>query len=159
MQGIKHRIPSLIFPVWLLSLLLISAGCGPPSGGAGPSSASGEIPDITDDIIQERINTTWVREVPEESGAAEPITWRFRYSEPKEITVVEKQMDGTKATIVLDIKTKSSPRSREQRQLEGRIRTEWELQTGWALRTWEIQNTENISLKYKNLPKPPNNGD
>jgi hypothetical protein len=43
------------------------------------------------------------------------------------------------------------------RQLAGQIRTMWELKTGWALRKWEIVETENISLKYKNIPKPPAN--
>ncbi len=147
---------ALLFSALLALLLAVSLGCGPPSsGGAGTQAGSSdEIPEITDEIINERINTTWLREVPEENGAAEPIHWGFRQSEPKEIAVIEKQMDGTRATITLDIKTRSSPRSREQRQLAGRLRTEWELQTGWALRTWEIVNAENISVKYRNLPKP-----
>jgi hypothetical protein len=69
--------------------------------------------------------------------------------------VVEKHVEGRHATIVLDIKTSSAPRARNQRYLAGQIRTEWELQTGWVLRRWEIVETENISMKYKDLPKPP----
>ncbi len=64
-------------------------------------------------------------------------------------------MEGERATIIIDIKTNSSPGARSPRYLAGQIRTKWELQTGWALRTWEIVETENISMKYKNLPKPP----
>jgi len=134
-------------------------GCAPaPKGDAkqAPSaSSSNAMPEITDELIRERINRARVRDVPEESGSGEPISWSFHESEPKEIAVVEKQMDGKRATIVLDIKTSSAPRARNPRNLAGQIRTEWELQTGWDLRQWEIVGTENISMKYRNLPKPP----
>jgi hypothetical protein len=138
-------------------LLAFVAGCGGPSsrGDGGPSAASGDLPELTDAIIHERINDGYVRGVPAENGtAAPPITWSFDEDEPKEIAVVEKQVEGTRATIVLDIKTASSPRSRNPRQLAGRIRTEWELRTGWVLRRWEIAGTENISMTYRDLPKP-----
>lgn len=138
----------------LALLLACSIGCGPPSS-QDASGSSGGIPEITDETIHERINDSWIREVPEESGTAEPISWNFDENEPKEITVLEKQVDGTRATIVLDIKTGTAPRARNQRYLAGQIRTEWELRTGWVLRRWEIVDTENISMKYKNLPKPP----
>ncbi|MDQ6787265.1 MAG: hypothetical protein M3033_10695 [Acidobacteriota bacterium] len=106
-------------------------------------------------MIHERINYARVGQVPEENGAAEPISWTFVETEPKEIAVVEKQMEGERATIVLDIKTRSASNARDQRYLAGQIRTNWELKTGWALRKWEIVRTENISMKYRNLPKPP----
>jgi len=110
-------------------------------------------------VIRERINDAWVDDVPSAtgptaSGSPEPITWGFDENEPKEIVVVDKQINGTKATIVLDIKTTSAPRARNKRYLAGQIRTEWELQTGWVLRRWEIVGTENISFKYADLPKP-----
>ena len=144
----------------LALLLACSFGCAPSSstsdGNNNPSaSASNNLPELTEEIIRERINDADVREVPEENGTAEPISWRFDEEEPKEIAVVEKKMDGTRATIVLDIKTQSAPGWRNPRSLAGRIRTEWELKTGWALRRWEIIRTENVSMKYKNLPKPP----
>jgi hypothetical protein len=141
----------------LALVLACSFGCGPPSsqgGGQGPSGSNG-LPELSDEIIHERINDARVREVLEENGAGDPIYWSFDRDEPKEITVVEKQMNGPRATIVLDIKTRSAPRVRNPRELAGRIRTEWHLQTGWALRRWEIVDTENISMKYKNLPKTP----
>ena len=159
--GHVHNLPrttSLIAFLAALLLLAGSFGCGPPSpqGGQGPSaSGPNGLPDITDDLIRERINDAWVREVPPESGTGQPISWGFDENEPKEITVLEKQMNGTKATIVLDVKTSSAPRARNQRQLAGQVRTEWELRTGWALRKWEIVDTENISFKYKDLPTPP----
>lgn len=145
------------------SLLLVNSfGCAPPAspgdGNQSPSSSSAstnDLPEITEEMIRERINDARVRQVPEENGTAEPISWGFDENEPKEITVVEKQIEGTRATIVLDIKTKSAPKAREPRLLAGQIRTNWELQTGWVLRRWEIVKAENVSMKYRNLPVPP----
>jgi hypothetical protein len=166
MRSIRHirnvpRAPFLLSSVLGLALLLVSSfGCAPSSSqGDGnqspPASTSNDLPELTEEVIRVRINDAWVREVPEENGTAEPISWNFNEEEPKEIAVVEKQMDGERATIVLDIKTRSAPGWRNPRSLAGQIRTEWKLKTGWALRKWEIVNTENISMKYKNLPKPP----
>lgn len=166
MRPIRHirnvpRAPFLLSAFLGIALLLTcSFGCGPSSSQGdekqGPSgSASNDLPEITDEMIHERINQTGVRKVPEENGTAEPISWNFDEDEPKEIAVVEKKMDGGRATIVLDIKTSSAQRSRDPRYLAGQIRTEWELQTGWVLRQWEIVTTENISMKYRNLPKAP----
>ena len=141
-------------------LLVCSLGCAPSSSGDGKqtgsdSSAPNGLPELSEEIIHERINETRVWEVPEENGTADPIVWNFDHNEPKQIRVVERQMDGTRATIVLDIKTSSAPNARNPRQLAGQIRTEWELETGWVLRRWEIIRTENISMKYRNLPKQP----
>lgn len=134
--------------------LLWASGCGGPASVPGGSDAAGDTPELTQEIINERINDTWVRDVQEETGAGQPIIWNFDHGEPKEITVVDQQLNGTHATIVLDIKTSSAPRARNKRQLAGQIRTEWELRTGWALRQWEIVRTENISMKYRNLANP-----
>lgn len=146
-----------IFLLSLFCLLAYSSGCGGPasSQGSEQTASSGQIPELTDELINDRINDAWIREVPEENGTAEPISWNFDRDEPKEIKVVEKKVEGTRATIVLDIKTGSSPRARAKRQLAGQIRTEWELRSGWVLRRWEISDTENISMKYKDLPKTP----
>lgn len=154
-----------IFPfssvLFLASIFVCSFGCAPSSSpndynqNESASAASNNFPEITEEMIRERINDAYIRKVPEENGTAQPISWNFDESEPKEIHIVEKQIEGNRATIVLDIKTSSTPRSREPRVLFGQIRTIWELQTGWALRKWEIVKTENISMKYKNLPKPP----
>ena len=142
----------------LVVLLAPSFGCGgpPPSGGSSTQADSGsaEIPQLTDEVINERINDAWVREVLPENETAPPITWSFDHHEPKEIKVVERQVNGTQATIVLDIKTESAPGARNVRSLAGQIRTEWRLQTGWVLRKWEIVKTENISMKYKDAPAP-----
>lgn len=144
----------------LVLLLACSFGCAPSSSpGDGKesesaSSASKDLPEITEELIRERINNTRVRQVPEENGTAEPISWTFAENEAKEIAVVGKKIEGERATLLLDIKTGSAPNARSPRYLAGQIRTEWKLETGWALRTWEIVETENISMKFKNLPKP-----
>jgi hypothetical protein len=147
---------SILLSIFLgLALLLAcSSGCAPAKQNSS-DSASGDVPELTEEMIKERINETRVWEVPEENGAGEPITWNFDEDEPKEIAVVEKKMDGDRATIVLEIKTRSATYVRNPRSLAGQIRTDWELKTGWALRRWEIVETENISMKYKNIPKPP----
>ena len=145
----------------LALLLACSFGCAPSSTqgdgkqSGSASSTTNELPEITDETLREEINNAYVREVPEENGSGEPINWGFDEVEPKEYTVVEKQMDGESAIIVIDIKTQSGPRARAPLYLAGQIRTKWKLQTGWALRKWEIVETENISMKYRNLPKPP----
>ncbi|HVF29581.1 MAG TPA: hypothetical protein VNA22_01375 [Pyrinomonadaceae bacterium] len=142
----------------LATVLLLGLwfGCGgpPASPGDGASGSSTEVPEITDDLINERINDAWIRDVPSEDGTAPPISWNFDYDEPKEVKVVEKQMNGDQATIVLDIKTSSAPRARANRQLAGQIRTKWRLKTGWVMRRWEIVDSDNISMKYKDLPMP-----
>jgi hypothetical protein len=151
-------------------LLAFSIGCGGPPSSSSDSGdpSAGPIPELTDEVIRERINESWMREVPPDidgmkaanvisntDPTPEPISWGFGREEPKEITVVDKQMNGTRATIVLDIKTASGPRSRNRFELAGRIRTEWQLRTGWVLRKWEITDIENISMKYKRFPKLP----
>ena len=141
---------------FLVTVLLFasSLGCAPSSPGSGQASGSQELPPLTKEVIDERINDARVYEVMPESGTGEPIPWSFDEDEPKEIVVVDQKMEGAQATIILDIKTESSPRAKNMRHLAGQIRTDWRLDTGWVLRRWEIVNTENISMKYRDLPKP-----
>ena len=150
------RLATFLPSVFLVIALLLGCACAPTSPqGGGEQSAAGNLPEITDDLIRERINWTWIRKVPAANGIDEPISWNFDENEPKEITVLEKQVNGDRATIVLDIKTTTQPRSRDPKYLTGQIRTEWELRSGWVLRQWEIADTENISVTYTKLPKPP----
>ena len=137
-------------------LIAVTSACGPPSSSQGSPSAPGEVtPELTKEVIDKRINDARVYDVMPENPPGDPITWGFDEDEPKEITVVEQKVEGNRATVVLDIKTGSSPRARVRRHLAGQIRTDWELSTGWLLRRWEIVNTENISMKYKDEPPPP----
>jgi hypothetical protein len=132
-------------------LLICSFGCAP---SPQQSDQGSDLPQLTDSIINEQINYTRVTDIPEEDGKAGPISWRFAEDEPRELRIVEKNVEGPHATVVLDIKTTSSPRSPIHRTLAGRIRTEWQLRSGWVLRKWEIIDAENISMKYKDFPKP-----
>lgn len=150
----RNRLPALLALALLLSL---SFGCGgPPASqdGQDPAGSQGT-PELTKELIDQRINDARVWDVMPESGTGEPISWSFDEDEPKEIAVVERLDEGNKATIILDIKTHSAPRANNMRHLAGQIRTHWQLRTGWVLRRWEIVGTENISMKYRDVPKAP----
>ena len=145
---------------YLLLMLLVagSTACGPP---ASSTAASGDTPELTDEVIHERINDARVYDIPPEEGTGNnnnnnpPITWGFDWDEPKEITVVSRDVRGKRATVVLDIKTRTNPQRRgPARHVAGQIKTEWELETGWVLRRWEIDHVENISMKYRDDPPP-----
>ena len=159
MQVTEVSRDKILGPVFLLIVLLVvgGIGCGGPSPKAGGNDQAAVgpdgLPELTKEVIDERINDARVYDVKPESGTGDPISWGFDEDEPKEIVVIDKQVDGPRATLVLDIKTQTTPRARTQRYLAGQMRTDWELTTGWVLRRWEIINTENISIKYRDLPK------
>ena len=132
----------------LLLLLLLSALTGACEGGPPPED---QRPEITVEKIRESINGHRVI-VPAEDGTSEPSSWRFFTDEPKEIEIVEKQLAGDKATLVIDMRTRTSPRAEQQgitKKLAGRLRLHYELQSGFALRTWEVVRIENISFAYQ----------
>ena len=149
-----------VFSVFLCvgTLCCWLAACAPPPRGDTGETGSEEIPELTRGTIEDEINDARVFDVLPESGTGEPISWGFDSDEPKEIKVVDQKIDGDRATIVLDIKTHSAPRSRIMRELAGQLRTDWELHTGWVIRRWEMVHTENISMKYKDLPKAEQKG-
>ena len=125
-----------------------------PSGDARPA--------LSDEKIRESIFDAWVEEVPEEKGAAKSITWHFRPDEPTEVAIVERQMDGDKATVVVDVTARSAPRARSPKVLAGRLRLHYELQTELFLRRWRIVDVDNLSMTYREEPKPdtaPDDGD
>lgn len=138
---------SMVAALLLVAFLI---GCTPPP----PDADAEHTPQLTKEIIDERINDARVFEVPPENGNGEPISWSFDFDEPKEVTVVEQDIQATRATIILDIKTQSAPRARNLRTLAGRLRTDWALKSGLVTRRWEIVSTDNISMTYKDLPKP-----
>lgn len=135
-------------------LLAATCACGPPSGDWS-GTYNEDIPELTDEAIHDRINDTRVFDVRPADGQGEEISWGFDEDEPKEIKIVERSVEGAEATIVLDITTRSSPRSREPKELTGQIKTFWHYETGFATRRWEIKTTDNLSMTYKKLPKPP----
>ena len=132
----------------LLLLLILSALAGACEGGPPPEDRR---PEITLENIREDLNGKRV-EVPAGGDASEPSSWRFFPNEPKEIEIIEKQLAGDKATFVIDLRTRTSPRSEQQgyaKKLAGRLRLHYELQSGFVLRKWEIVRIENISFAYQ----------
>ena len=146
-KKVNANLVALITSVFFLANTL---SCAPPANVRENTDPL----ELTDEMVNERINGAFVDNVPDESGISPSISWRFFASEPKEIVIVEKKVEGSAAEVILDVKTQSSPKSREQRTLSGRIRTFWTIERGVALRKWRIVQTENISLRYKDLPKP-----
>lgn len=154
-MSLSSKRKRFLFTACTAFVFTFATACAPSASSPDSKSASTEgSPELTEETIRARLNEARVWDIPEENGAADPVSWRFFEEEPKEVTIVEKQIDRTRATVILDIKTTSTPRARDPRLLAGQIRTEWELRTGWVLRRWEIVRTENISMKYRNLPKP-----
>ena len=132
----------------LLLLLLMSAlasGCKP---GPPPEDRR---PEITVETILEDINGQRI-DVPAENGAAEPSSWRFFLNEPKEIAILEKQLAGDKAIVVIEMRTRTSPRAEQQgikKTLAGKLRLHYELQSYFVVRKWQIVGMENISFAYQ----------
>jgi hypothetical protein len=142
------------------ALLFISFGaaaCAASSrnnGTAPGSAASDGRPEITEEKIRDNINGRTVEGVPEETNASPPINWTFLPDEPKEFTVLEKQMkDDDRATVIIDMKTRSAEGSRNLRHLSGKLRLHYELQNEFVWRKWRIVEVENISMKYNDEPK------
>jgi hypothetical protein len=132
----------------LLLLLSLSALAGACEGGPPPED---RLPEITVESIRENLNGQRV-EVPAGGDAAAPSSWRFYPNEPKEIEIIEQQLAGDKATVVIELRTRTSPRSEQQgvkKRLAGRLRLYYELHTGLVLRQWEIVRIDNISFVYQ----------
>ena len=132
----------------LLLILFLSALAGACGGGPPPEDRR---PEITVEKIREDINGHQVS-MPAEGGNSETSSWRFYPNEPKEIEIVEKQLAGDKATFVIDMRTRTSPRAEQQgitKKLAGRLRLHYELQSYFVVRKWEIARIENISFAYQ----------
>jgi hypothetical protein len=144
----------------LFAALAAASACGPSPQAPKPSPDS--LPDLDDEKIRETLVDSEVAEVPEENGAAKPIRWHFLEDEPLEITIVERQMGGEKGTVLVDVTTRTTPRSRSPKVLSGRLRLHYELKRVIFLRMWKIVDIDNLSMKYREEPKPdvePNDGD
>lgn len=139
---------------FFIAIALFSLACAPQIGRNRAGSPSDERPQLTEETIREGLSFARVYDIPEETASRGPISWGFNNDEPKGITVIERADDGNTSTIVLDIKTRSAQRAREPLSLEGQVKTYWELESGLVLRKWRITRTENVSMKYKVLPKP-----
>ena len=132
----------------LLLLVLLPALVGACKAGPPPEDRR---PDITVETILEDLNRQRIN-VPAEDGASEPSSWRFFPSEPKEIEILEKQLAGDKAILVIELQTRTSPRAEQQgikKRLAGRLRLHYELKSYFVVRKWEIVGMENISFSYQ----------
>ena len=132
----------------LLLLLLLSASIGACKASPQPED---QRPEITVETILEDLNGQRIN-VPAEDGASEPSTWRFFLNEPKEIEILEKQLAGDKAILVVDLRTGTSPRAEQQgikKKLAGKLRLHYELRSYFVVRKWEIGGMENISFAYQ----------
>jgi hypothetical protein len=138
--------------VLLVAAFAAASACGPTADPPKPSPDS--LPDLGDEKIRETLVDSEVSEVPEEKGAAKSISWRFLPDEPREVTVVDRQMDGEKATVLVDVKTRTTPRSRSPLVLSGRLRLHYELRRMVFLRKWQIVDIDNLSMTYREEPKP-----
>jgi hypothetical protein len=137
---------------FLLLLLLLSAFASACKAGPPPENPR---PDITVETILEDLDRQRI-DVPAEEGSSEPSSWRFFPNEPKEIQILEKKVAGDKAILVIDLKTRTSPRAEEQgikKRLAGKIRLHYELKSYLVVRKWEITGMENISFAYQKEPK------
>ena len=101
---------------------------------------------ILEDLNRQRVD------VPAEEGTAETSSWQFFPNEPKEIEILEKQVTGEKAILVINLRTGTSPRAEQQgikKKLAGRLRLHYELKSYFVVRKWEIVGMENISFAYQ----------
>jgi hypothetical protein len=136
----------------ITALLLLATACG---GGAGQQSAQDQLPQITLDSIGKDLDGRWVK-VPAADGKSKPLDpWVFRGDEPKEIKILEQKQEGEAATFLVDISTRSAPKSKTQYSLSGQLRLHYELQSGLVMREWQIERVENVSFTYVNETPTP----
>jgi hypothetical protein len=141
--------------------LLLAAACG--GSRQQQPSAQDQRPEINLETIKRDINGRWVDgRVPAADGKSQPRGWAFAPEEPKQIEIVDQKIEGDSATFLINMQTRSAPRSHEPLSLSGQLRLHYELQSGLVFRTWEIVRVENVSFKYVKETPPPgenaNNG-
>ena len=145
-------------------LLCLVAACAAACGGGGQNSSPAlsatpeQRPELTPDAVRKAINGSWIEAVPAADGKDKPENWGFGYNEKKEIEIVEQKMDGDRATVVVNMKTRSNPRERRQLSLEGQLRFHLELRTEFIFREWDVTEVDNISFKYTRLQPSPSPG-
>ncbi|MCP9496468.1 MAG: hypothetical protein MSG64_18660 [Pyrinomonadaceae bacterium MAG19_C2-C3] len=150
----KIHLTNSVLLAFVVLVLVSSSACTSSSNNVNPQVTTDKRPELTEEKIRETINDARVRNVPEVANASKPISWNFDSDEPKEFKAIETQVDGDKATVVMDLMTRSAADARNPQELSGKIRLHYELQRGWVLRQWQIVKVENISMTYKNLVKP-----
>lgn len=148
----------------IVPLLFALAGCAACGGGnsaGGPklSATPEQRPELNVETIKQAINGAWIEGVPAADGKSKPESWGFERSEPKEIEIVEQKIEGDRATFLINMKTRSTPRARRQMSLEGQLRLHMRLETELFFREWDVEDVENISFKYTMLNPTPSPGE
>jgi hypothetical protein len=137
----------------ILPLLLLATACG--GGARQQQSAGDQLPEITLDSLREDLNGEGVK-VPAADGKSKPLNpWVFNRDEPKEIKILERKMEGETPIFLIEISTRSAPNSKNHYSLSGQLRLHYRLDSGLVLRNWEIDQIENVSLKYVNEQPTP----
>jgi hypothetical protein len=144
-------------------LFCIAAACAACGGGgqnSGPalSATPEQRPELTPETVRKAVVGAWVEDVPAADGKGKPENWGFDYNEPREMEIVEQKVEGDRATVVVNMKTRSHPRARNQKSLEGQLRLHLELETDFIFREWDVTEVENISFKYTTLQPSPSPG-
>ena len=57
-------------------------------------------------------------------------------------------------TVVVDVTTRSASHAKYPKALSGRLRLHYELHTVVFLRKWLIVHIDNVSMKYREEPRP-----
>ncbi len=153
-NNLKTNITKPALLTFVLLVLVSSSACTSSPNNVNPRVTADKRPELTKEKILETLNDARVRSVPEQANASKPISWNFDSDEPKEFKAIETQSDGDKATVVMDLTTRSAAEARNPQELSGKIRLHYELQRGLVLRQWQIVKVENISMTYRNLVKP-----
>ena len=161
LEDSKMPASRLTFALLLCCAAACAAGCGGGQGSSASPTFSAtpeQRPELTPEAVRKAINGSWIADVPAADGKDKPENWGFGYNEKKEIEIVEQKVEGDRATVVVNMKTRSNPRERRQLSLEGRLRFHLELQTEFIFREWRVSDVENISFRYTRLQPSPSPG-
>lgn len=109
-----------------LALVLIISGCG--------SHPEITVPDIEKNIVG--------RDTGEGLAA-----WKFDANEPRDITIIESKYKGDKATLIVNINTRSAPGSFLRATANGKLRLHYE----WITNEWTLVKVENLDFKWQLL--------
>lgn len=159
----QRSLTNSVFLSFVLLVLMSSSACT-SSSNVNSQVTADKRPELTEEKIRETVNDARVRNIPEKDGTSKPISWSFESDEPKEFKAIEIQKNGDdKATVVIDIATRSAADAKNPQELSGKVRLHYELERGWVLRQWQVVKAENISMTYRNSVKqestPPNRMD
>jgi hypothetical protein len=137
----------------LLSALLLLgalAACGEsPSDAAGSANvrAADQGGSQNDIPVEKVVRDVVGRVVPitEASGEGAPTDWTFEADEFKQVEIVESQLTGNTASIVIFMTTRNNPGPNEDAvQVSGKLQLRYERANG----RWNLKAIENLNFRY-----------